>query len=114
MPPIRAPLLDLLELGVTVEPDPLLDPPAAVAVEPGEVAVPTGLGLPPLDAAEPPPVATATVILSADETKPCRKPRKSKLTGQTKENSAYLKQSHLMQQLFLPPHCSKNQKPQEH
>jgi len=42
MPPIRAPLLDFLEVDVGLFPE--LDPPAAVAEAPGEVAVAAGLG----------------------------------------------------------------------
>ena len=59
MPPIRAPLLELLDFEEPVFPE--LDPPAAVAAEPGEVAVAMGLALPPLPVAAAPPVAAATV-----------------------------------------------------
>jgi hypothetical protein len=59
MPPIKAPLFELVELEVT--PLPELDPPAAVAEAPGEFAVAMGLGLPPLLVAAEPPVAAATV-----------------------------------------------------
>lgn len=56
--------------------DPPLDPPAAVAVDPGEVAIPTGLA--PLLVAAEPPVTTATVVLLVNETKLAYKARKSK------------------------------------
>jgi len=64
MPPIRAPLLDLLELDVT--PFPELDP--AVAEAPGEFAVARGLALPPLLVAAAPPVAAATVPMLVKKT----------------------------------------------
>jgi hypothetical protein len=65
---MRGPLLELLDVIEVEEFDPPLDPPTAVAEAPGEVAVPTGLGFPPLLVAAEPPVAAATVVLLANET----------------------------------------------
>lgn len=64
MPPIRAPLLELLDIGTLF---PELDPPAAVAEAPGDFAVARGLAPLPLVAAEP-PVAAATASMLVEGT----------------------------------------------
>jgi hypothetical protein len=64
MPPIKAPLLDFLELDMSP-----FDPPAAVAEAPGEADA-RGLALPPLLVAADPPVACATVSMLVKGTNP--------------------------------------------
>jgi hypothetical protein len=64
MPPIRAPLLDFLELDIVLFPP--LDPPTAVADAPGKFAV--AMGLAPLLVAAEPPVAAATAYMLVEGT----------------------------------------------